>query len=83
MPSPSPNSFQRANSSGGAQRAIGKCFGVGCRYWPMVRMSVRSAAMSRNVCSTSLGSSPTPSIIPVFVVKPRDFACRRTERERS
>ena len=68
---------------GGTQREIGRCCGVGWRYWPIVRMLVWSAAMSRIVCSISERSSPRPSMMPVLVTKPRPLAWRSTARDRS
>ena len=35
-------------------RSTAWCFGVGCRYWPMVRKSILAARMSSITCSTSL-----------------------------
>src|SRR5208337_21067 len=53
-----------ANSSGVTKRWTAWCFGVGCRYWPMVRKSTSAERMSSIICNTSARVSPSPTITP-------------------
>ena len=46
--------------------STGRCFAVGWRYWPSVRMSQPIETRSSSTASISCSSSPRPSIMPVL-----------------
>ena len=75
----SPTAFKRANFSGVTNSSTFRWRFVGCRYWPIVKMSTPIARASSIACSTSASVSPKPSISEVFVyvTLPDFLACSR------
>src|SRR5439155_3868864 len=75
-----------ANLAGVTNSTTGKCFKVGWRYWPIVKMSQRTRRKSARATINSDSVSPRPSIRPdlVWISWPRlAFTLPNTLRERS
>src|SRR5205823_8504676 len=67
-----PSCSRSANTSGRTYSSTGKCFSLGRRYCPSVRMSHPAERRSRMAAMTSARSSPSPSMIEDFVrIPPR------------
>mmetsp|Transcript_1107 Transcript_1107/g.2657 ORF Transcript_1107/g.2657 Transcript_1107/m.2657 type:complete len:209 (-) Transcript_1107:386-1012(-) len=62
-----PSRCHSSYSAGGTIRTTGMCRLLGRRYWPRVKISTPRSSMSRITCRTSCASSPSPSMIELFV----------------
>ena len=69
-PSPAPRARTSRTFPGARNAVTGRWSRDGCRYWPIVSMSMSCARMSRMTARISSSVSPRPTIRPDFVGTP-------------